>query len=78
MESSIGLYAPDPDCYDVFQCLFWPIIAEYHKVDVNDLKFKHDFGDPDRLPELEGSKLANAIISTRIRIVRSLEGKRSS
>lgn len=76
-DSSIGLYAPDADCYDVFQSIFWPVISEYHKVDLEDLKFKHDFGDPERLPELEG-KFAKPIVSTRIRVARSIEGNKAS
>ena len=24
-DSSVGLYAPDPDCYDTFPEIFWPV-----------------------------------------------------
>ena len=34
-DSEIGLYAPDPDSYDTFHELFYPVISEYHKVDAN-------------------------------------------
>jgi creatine kinase len=72
-DSSVGLYAPDPDCYDIFPEIFWPVISDYHKVDVFSLKSVHDFGDPKELPDFE-SKYADQIISLRIRVGRTLKG----
>ncbi|CAF0924764.1 unnamed protein product, partial [Didymodactylos carnosus] len=72
-DSSIGLYAPDPECYDVFRCLFWPVIMDYHKVDVRTLTFKHNFGNPDDLPDLS-SQLNEMIVSTRARVGRTIAG----
>lgn len=72
-ESSVGLYAPDPDCYDTFPEIFWPVISEYHKVDVANLQSLHDFGEPNSIPEFE-PKYSDAIVSTRIRVGRTVEG----
>ena len=52
-DSGVGLYAPDPDCYDTFPEIFWPVIGDYHKVDVYTLKAVHDFGNPVLLPDFE-------------------------
>ncbi len=72
-DSSVGLYAPDPDCYDVFPELFWPVISDYHKVDASSIQSVHDFGDPKQLADLE-KKYMNSIVSTRIRVGRTLKG----
>lgn len=70
--SSVGLYAPDPECYDTFPEIFWPVISDYHKVDVYALQSVHDFGDPNKLPDFE-EKYVDSIISSRIRVGRTLE-----
>ena len=44
-ETISGLYAVDGDCYELFRSLFWPMIMDYHKVNIRNLVFKHDFGD---------------------------------
>lgn len=72
-DSHIGLYAPDPDCYDTFPEIFWPVIGEYHKVDVYTLQAVHDFGNPILLPEFE-TKYNDLIVSTRVRVGRTLKG----
>lgn len=72
-DSKVGLYAPDPDCYDTFPEIFWPVIGDYHKVDVYSLKSVHDFGDPNLLSEFD-PKYNDSIISTRIRVGRTLHG----
>jgi arginine kinase len=72
-DSSVGLYAPDPECYDTFPEIFWPVISDYHKIDAYSIQNVHDFGDPGSIPEFE-PKYADSIISTRIRVGRSLEG----
>lgn len=72
-DSGCGLYAPDPECYDVFSDLFHPVIAEYHKVDVKTLKSVHDLGNADNLEELK-PEYANQIVSTRVRVGRTVKG----
>ena len=72
-DSHVGLYAPDPDCYDTFPEIFWPVIGDYHKVDVFSLKAIHDFGNPTLLPEFD-AKYTDSIVSTRIRVGRTLKG----
>ena len=72
-DSSVGLYAPDPDCYDTFPEIFWPVISEYHKVDINDLKAVSDFGDPKLLIDFD-PKYSDSIVSSRIRVGRTIKG----
>lgn len=72
-DSGCGLYAPDPECYDTFSDLFHPIIAEYHKVDVKTLKSVHDLGDASQLEELK-PEYQDAIVSTRVRVARTVKG----
>jgi macrodomain Ter protein organizer (MatP/YcbG family) len=68
-----GLYASDGDCYEVFRSLFWPVIMDYHKVDIRNLIFKHDFGDYNDIQDLS-DELNKQILSIRIRINRSIQG----
>jgi hypothetical protein len=68
-----GLYASDGDCYELFRSLFWPIIMDYHKINIRNLIFKHDFGDYHYIEDLS-SELNNQILSIRIRINRSIQG----
>jgi arginine kinase len=72
-DSGCGLYAPDPESYDTFSELFHPVIAEYHKVDVSTLKSVHDLGDASNLEDLPEA-YANAIVSTRVRVGRTVKG----
>jgi creatine kinase len=72
-DSNCGLYAPDPEAYDTFSELFHPVIAEYHKVDVSTLKSVHDLGDASNLEDLP-EQYANAIVSTRVRVGRTVKG----
>lgn len=72
-DSHVGLYAPDPDCYDIFPEIFYPVISDYHKVDASTLVSVHDFGDPNILPEFD-AKCRDFILSTRIRVGRTLKG----
>ncbi len=72
-DSSVGLYAPDPDCYDTFPEIFFPVISDYHKVDAYSIKSVHDFGQPNELPDLD-QKYSNHILSTRIRVGRTVKG----
>ena len=72
-DSNCGLYAPDPEAYDVFAELFHPVIGDYHKVDVAKLKSIHDLGDASRLEDLE-QRYADNIVSTRVRVGRTVKG----
>ena len=72
-DSNVGLYAPDPEAYDVFAELFHPVIAEYHKVDVANLKSIHDLGNADQLRDLP-QNYQEAIVSTRVRVGRTVRG----
>jgi len=71
--SNVGLYAPDPEVYDVFAELFHPVIGEYHKVDVATLKSIHDLGDANNLRDLP-QNYQDAIVSTRVRVGRTVKG----
>ncbi len=68
-----GLYASDGDCYELFRCIFWPVIMDYHKIDLRNLIFKHDFGDYHHIEDFS-SELNNQILSIRIRLNRSIQG----
>ena len=72
-DSNVGLYAPDPEVYDLFAELFHPVIAEYHKVDVATLKSVHDLGDAANLRDLP-QNYQDAIVSTRVRVGRTVKG----
>jgi len=72
-ESNVGLYAPDPEAYDLFSDLFYPVIQEYHKVDVSTLKSVHDLGDAANLEDLS-HEYAEQIVSTRVRVGRTVKG----
>lgn len=74
-DSSCGIYAADPDCYDVFSKLFDPIIRDYHGQIENDsdaLQKDVDFGNVDEIENLDAER--KFILSTRIRIARNIEG----
>jgi hypothetical protein len=63
----------DPEAYDTFASLFHPVIGEYHKVDVATLKSVHDLGDAEKLEDLP-KNYADAIVSTRVRVGRTVKG----
>jgi arginine kinase len=72
-DSNCGLYAPDPEAYDVFAELFHPVIGDYHKVDVSKLKSVHDLGDASKLEDLD-PRYADQVVSTRVRVGRTVKG----
>jgi hypothetical protein len=72
-DAKVGLYAPDPEAYDVFAKVFHPVIAEYHKVDVVTLKSVHDLGDASKLDDLP-QNFQDQIVSTRVRVGRTIKG----
>ena len=63
----------DPEAYDTFADLFYPVIAEYHKVDITKLKSVHDLGDASKLEDLS-TEYAEQIVSTRVRVGRTVKG----
>ncbi|XP_045196942.1 arginine kinase-like isoform X1 [Mercenaria mercenaria] len=70
LKSHCGIYASDPEAYDTFSDVFYPIIREYHKVD----KLEHpapDFGDLNNLGFGDLDPKGQFINSTRIRVGRS-------
>lgn len=69
--SSIGVYACDPEAYTLYAPLFDPIIEEYHGFKKDDNHPACDWGEYCKLPELDPDK--KYIVSTRIRCGRSLE-----
>lgn len=70
-DSRVGLYAACPQAYDLFEGLFNSVISEYHKVNLTNFSFRHDFGNPADLMDLP-LRYDDKIISTRIRIARSV------
>lgn len=79
-KSKVGLYALDAEAYNVFPEIFEPVIAEYHGVDIATLKSVHKLmpdevdGKVPELPPLEDSKFEDAILSTRVRVGRTVKG----
>ncbi|MBF0232434.1 MAG: arginine kinase [Desulfamplus sp.] len=68
-DSSIGIYAGDPESYDLFSAIFKPVIEKYHATETTSCHMKSDlspvdFPDPDPAHEF--------ILSTRIRVARNL------
>ncbi len=72
-DSAIGLVAPDPDCYDIFPEIFYPVISDYHKVDVFSLKFEHNYGNPREILDFE-PKYSDSIVFLRVCLGRTLKG----
>lgn len=66
-------FAKDAECYDLFSDIFYPLISEYHKIDIKNLQSIHDLGDPSCLTDLP-AHLASEILSTRIRVGRTVKG----
>ena len=70
LKSHCGIYASDPDAYDTFSDVFYPVILDYHKVK----ELKHpapDFGDLNNLGFGDLDPKGQFINSTRIRVGRS-------
>lgn len=72
-DSFCGLYACDGDCYELFRCLFWPLIMDFHHIDLRTFSFKHDFGDIQQISEWT-SEMNERIVSIRLRLSRSIQG----
>ncbi|CAF0798977.1 unnamed protein product [Adineta ricciae] len=71
-DTTCGLYATDGDCYELFRCLFWPVIMDCHRIDLRNLVFEHDFGHLDHLEDLP-SEVNEQILSIRLRLNRSIQ-----
>lgn len=72
-DSHVGIYAADPEAYNVFADLFDPIIEEYHMGFGKDAVHPElNWGDPATLTNLDQSN--KYVLSTRIRCARSIEG----
>ncbi|XP_059152400.1 arginine kinase-like [Physella acuta] len=80
LDSGIGLYAADPECYTEFALLFDPVIKEYHNIRSTIAQPAIDYGDIEKLKTYENfdyhliDPKAEMIVSTRIRVARSLKG----
>lgn len=70
---NVGLYMGDSESYDLFKSFVHPVIAEYHKVDIENLKSVHDLGDANNLEDLS-TEYQEKIISTRVRVGRTVKG----
>lgn len=73
--SGVGVYAADPDSYDVYNSLFDPIIRDYHGQWENEsevLQKETDWGNLDEIENLDPER--KYILSTRIRVARNIEG----
>jgi len=68
-DSKIGLFAPDAEAYSVFRQLFWPVIRDYHRVDELTSHPSTYWGDAAAI-----GSFSSQVISTRIRVARSVEG----
>ncbi|XP_070191191.1 arginine kinase-like [Littorina saxatilis] len=75
-ESVIGVYAPDPEAYTVFAQLLDPIIKNVHLLPEKK-QIHHpnaDFGDLEKVKFDDLDPEGKYIVSTRVRLGRSLEG----
>ncbi|KAF2362814.1 ATP:guanido phosphotransferase N-terminal [Trinorchestia longiramus] len=72
-DSSIGVYAPDAESYDLFKELFDPIINEYHEVQGQRIQHPPmNFGSVYSLGNFD--EFGSYVVSTRVRCARNIEG----
>ncbi|XP_074656973.1 uncharacterized protein LOC141910149 [Tubulanus polymorphus] len=75
LESSNGIYACDPEGYETFKDILYPIIKEYHKFENSDIKHPDpDFGNLANLPFGDVDPDGRYVVSTRVRVGRSADG----
>ena len=72
-DSGVGAYAGDHHSYEVFSRFFNPLIARYHKFDVENDRHVTDF-DVSKVPTALLDEAGEYVISTRIRVGRNLQG----
>ncbi|KAL1516844.1 hypothetical protein ABEB36_000690 [Hypothenemus hampei] len=72
LDSGIGVYAADPECYEVFNELFDPIIEEYHNFKKTDKQPTTDWGNVGLLGNLDPK--GEFVLSTRVRCCRTIKG----
>jgi len=75
LDSGCGIYAADPESYEVFRDVFDRIIIDYHKCTGEPSHPEPNFGDVDNLGwgDLDPDK--NLVLSTRIRVGRNIANK---
>jgi arginine kinase len=71
-ECEVGLYASDPECYETFSEIFFPVISEYHGIDASAVRIAHDFGNADALCEID-KKYLSSVLQIRLFAARTLE-----
>lgn len=74
LDSNVGIYAADSDCYNTFEEIFLPVIDEVHLgfSTENNVHPEPDYGDADALGDLDPD--GTHIKSIRIRCARMIEG----
>lgn len=71
-DSFCGVFACDADCYEKFRCFFWPLISDFHRIDLRTFSFQHDFGEIQQISQFP-TEITDRILSIRIRLNRSIE-----
>ena len=69
-DSSIGIYAGDPESYTLFDDIFSPIVEDYHGVSLNHTRHRKEMGAVDLSPLDPQGEFIHSI---RIRVARSLD-----
>ncbi|XP_030758165.1 arginine kinase-like [Sitophilus oryzae] len=72
LDSGIGVYAADPECYSVFADLFDQIIQEYHTFSPSARQPPTDWGPSNAFGNLDPT--GQFVVSTRVRCCRTLKG----
>ncbi len=72
-DSSVGAYAPDAMAYALFSDVLNPVIGMYHGVNPLEVRQVTDF-DVSKIPNEPIDPTKEAIVSTRVRVGRNLEG----
>jgi len=71
-DSSVGVYAGDAQAYQTFAPLLRPVVADYHKHDL-DKKHQRDL-NPAHLRVTNLDPSGESILSTRVRVGRNIDG----
>jgi creatine kinase len=73
-DSSVGIYACDPEAYTTFSDVLDPVIKDYHKVEGDIAHPTPTFGDLANLSFGDLDPENAQVVSTRVRVGRSLAG----